>query len=118
MFYRLMAGRLPFDISSLSLMEAAQRILQTSVPRLGSIDPALSGAIEEIAGRAMEPDCSRRYQSAADLASDLRACLEGRPMIAPRQAGTGAHRGGVVTAESRDGRFIAVGLSMHPSRPG
>src|SRR5262245_13742654 len=78
MFYRLMAGRLPFDVVGLPLGDAAQRILYTDVPPLGSIDVACAGSIEQVAQRAMARDPDRRYQSAADLAADLRACLEGR----------------------------------------
>jgi hypothetical protein len=82
MFYRLMAGRLPFDVVDLPLGDAAQRILYSDVPPLGSIDSSFAGPIEQVARRAMAPDPDRRYQSAADLAADLRACLEGRSLSA------------------------------------
>ena len=111
MFYRLMAGRLPFDVRGLTLLEAAQRILCAEVPPLGSVDSALAGSIEQVATRSMSPDRELRYQSAADLATDLRACLEGRAL-------TRAHTGQQVTGpahrplmvESGDHRSIAVGL--------
>jgi serine/threonine protein kinase len=80
MFYRLMAGRLPFDVRGLTLLEAAQRILRAQVPPLGSVDSALAGSIEQVAKRSMSPDRDERYQSAADLTTDLRACLEGRAL--------------------------------------
>jgi serine/threonine protein kinase len=78
MLYRLLAGRLPFDIGGLPLADAAQRILHADVPPLGSIAIALRGPIEQVTRRAMAPDPDRRYQSASDLAADLRACRDGR----------------------------------------
>jgi hypothetical protein len=106
-----MAGRLPFDVGGLGLLAAAQQILHTDVPPLGSLDPALGGSIEQIDKRAMAPDRGRRYQSAADLAADLRACLEGRAP-APRRddANTDEATPAVIVAQSPDGRYVAVGL--------
>jgi non-specific serine/threonine protein kinase/serine/threonine-protein kinase len=72
MLYRVMARRLPFDVSGLGLVEAAQRILHTDVVPLGSIDLAFAGSIERMTQRAMDPARNRRYQSAADLAADHR----------------------------------------------
>ena len=110
MFYRLMAGRLPFDVSGLPLVEAAQRILHTDVPPLGSIDAAFDGPIEQVAKRAMAADPDRRYQSAADLAADLRACLDGRSPSASASVDEAAPAG-LIVAESADRRFVALSLS-------
>jgi len=78
MLYQLMAGRLPFDVGGLPLVDAAQRILHTEVPPLGSIDASLNGAIEQVARRAMAYDPEQRYQSAEALADDFRAYRDGR----------------------------------------
>jgi non-specific serine/threonine protein kinase/serine/threonine-protein kinase len=112
MFYRLMAGRLPFDVVDLPLGDAAQRILYGDVPPLGSIDSSFAGPIEQVARRAMAPDPDRRYQSAADLAADLRACLEGRSLSAPVEAREAAPRAvaPLIVAESLDRRFVALSL--------
>jgi serine/threonine protein kinase len=113
MFYRLMAGRLPFDVGGLGLVEAAHRTLHATVPPLGSVDPIFDGPIEQVAGRAMAVDRSIRYPAAAAFAADLRACLEGRAPSVSRQekaeAPTRASR--VALAQSPDGRFIALGLA-------
>jgi tRNA A-37 threonylcarbamoyl transferase component Bud32 len=111
MFYRLMAGRLPFDVGGLPHIDAAQRILHTRVPPLGSIDLAFAGPIEQVAQRAMAHDPDRRYQSAADLAADLRACLEGRlpATVSVGQAAPSA-AAALVVAESADRRFVALSL--------
>ena len=112
MLYRLMAGRLPFDVSGLPLLEAAQRILHADVPLLGSIDPALGGSIEQVVRRAMAADREGRYQSAADLAQDLRACLDGRtPVHARTPAPAGARPASrTLLAEGGDQPIVAIGL--------
>jgi hypothetical protein len=108
MFYRLMAGRLPFDVSGLPLLDAAQQILRADVLPLGSIDSAFAGPIEHVAKRAMSPDRERRYPSAAELAVDLRACLEGRAPAVNLPADT--PRGQLLVTESADRRSVAIGL--------
>jgi len=111
MFYRLMAGRLPFDVVDLPLGDAAQRILYGDVPPLGSIDSSFAGPIEQVARRAMAPDPDRRYQSAADLAADLRACLDGRSLSAPVAAHEAPRAvAPLIVAESIDRRFVALSL--------
>jgi len=111
MLYRLMAGRLPFDVGGLGLVEAAQRILHTDVVSLGSLDPDFGGSIEHVTQRAMDADRNRRYPSAAALGADLRACLEGRPPIASSGLATASPRVQLLIAESPDRRFVAVGLT-------
>ena len=112
-FYRLMAGRLPFDVGDLRIVEAAQRILNAHVPPLGAFHPDLGGAIELIAARAMSADRAHRYQTAADMAADLRASLEGRQPATVHQAPdvTGSAASRLLTAESADGRVVAIGLA-------
>ena len=79
MLYQLLAGKLPLALSGRSLPEAARLVLEQQPPRLGSIDPQLGGAIETLAARAIEKDRTRRPQSAAELAADLRALAAGEP---------------------------------------
>jgi hypothetical protein len=113
MFYRLMAGRLPFDVGGLPLADAAQRILHTDVQPLGSIDASFAGPIEQVAQRAMAADPDRRYQSAADLAADLRACVEGRSpsAIASVDDGAAPFAAPLILVESTDRRFVALSLA-------
>ena len=106
MFYRLMSGRLPVDVSGLALLEAAQRLLDASMPSLGTIDPALAGPFDRVAARAMATDRARRDQSAADLAADLRACLDGNRLIADDSPAARDER--LLTAESPDRRHTAI----------
>jgi eukaryotic-like serine/threonine-protein kinase len=112
MFYRLMAGRLPFDVSGLPLGDATQRLLHSDVAPLGTFDATLAGSTEQVARRAMAPDPGQRYQSAADLAGDLRACLDGRSPSGPASVGPATPEPGlgVLVAESRERRLVALGL--------
>lgn len=80
--YRLVGGRMPLDLSGLSIAEAARRVRDGEPPRLGSIDPALRGDIELIAAEALEKDPERRYASPAHLASDIRRFLTDEPIEA------------------------------------
>lgn len=82
--YQLLAGRLPFDLSSKSIPEAARIIRDDSPQRLTGIDRTLAGELQVIVAKAMDKDRARRYQSAAELSSDLERFLRGEP-IAARQ---------------------------------
>jgi eukaryotic-like serine/threonine-protein kinase len=78
LLYRLLTGRLPFDLSATPFAESLRRIIEEHPPRIGLIDRDLRGDLEVIVTRAMAKDPDRRYQSAAALAADLRAWPEGR----------------------------------------
>jgi WD40 repeat protein/predicted Ser/Thr protein kinase len=80
--YRLLAGRLPFDLSDCALPDAARRIRDDEPTRLAAIDPALRGDVDVVVARAMAKDKERRYQSAAQLANDLRHAAAGDPISA------------------------------------
>src|SRR5690606_30542582 len=63
--YQLLAGRLPHDLGSRSIPEAARVIREEPPRRLSSVSRVFRGEIETIVARAMEKDKARRYQSAA-----------------------------------------------------
>jgi WD40 repeat protein/tRNA A-37 threonylcarbamoyl transferase component Bud32 len=80
--YQLLADRLPHDLTGKSLPEAARIISQDEPARIASIRPELRGDIDTVVHKAMERDRDRRYQSAADLAADIRRQLRGEPILA------------------------------------
>jgi WD40 repeat protein len=80
--FELLAGRLPYPLEHLPLPEAARLIQQHEPSRLGSIDTRLRGAVETIVAKALEKDRARRYQSAAELAADIRRHLRHEPIRA------------------------------------
>jgi serine/threonine protein kinase len=101
LLFRLITGRLPFDIGGLPLVEAVQRILRSDTPRLHSAGGTFDQSLEEIAARAMASERDARYESAEAMANDLRAFLEGRRTRAAD----------VVSAVTADERFLAIGLA-------
>ncbi len=80
--YQLLTGRLPLDLSSRSIPEAARIIRDEPPARLSSISKVFRGDIEKIVGKAIEKDKARRYQSAAELRDDILRHLAGRPILA------------------------------------
>lgn len=88
--YQLLAGRLPYDIGRGSLDDAARIIERANPPSLRSGPTTQAGRIdtdvEAIVFKALAKDRDRRYQSAADLASDLRRYLAGEPIEAKRDS--------------------------------
>ena len=82
--YELLAGRLPHEFGGTSIPEAARLILDEDPARLSSIDTAFRGDIDIIISKALEKDKQRRYQSAAQLASDVERYLHDQPIEARR----------------------------------
>jgi WD40 repeat protein/predicted Ser/Thr protein kinase len=80
--FELLAHRLPYHLETQPLAEAARLILQQDPPALSSIQPELRGDVETIVAKALEKDPARRYQTAADLAGDLRRWLAHEPILA------------------------------------
>ena len=80
--YEILTGRLPLDVSGRTIVDAA-RIIATERPRpLRSSDRSISAELQTIAEHAMEKERDRRYQSAAELAADVRRFLRGEPIAA------------------------------------
>lgn len=80
--YELLVGKLPIDVSNLSVVSAVHRICSEQPKPLGQLDRSLRGDIETVIGRAIDKDPSRRYASALAFARDLQRILEGRPVEA------------------------------------
>ena len=112
MFYRLMAGRLPFDVRGLTLLKPPSGSFALKYRRWVPSIMHFTGSIEQVAKRSMSPDREQRYQSAADLVADLRACLEGRTLTRSHTAQrvTVAPAFRPLMAESDNHRSVAVGL--------
>lgn len=84
--YQLLSGRMPYDLRAKSIPEAAMMIRDHEAPTLSSIDTNYRGDIETIVAKAMQKDRERRYQSAAELAEDIRRHLAGEPIGAKRDS--------------------------------
>ena len=100
LLFRLMSGRMPFEITGLPLVEAVQRILQSETPHLATTG-TIPESLAQITARAMARERSARYESAEEVRVDLRAFLEGRSTSAAA----------TVSAASADDRLLAIGLT-------
>ena len=80
--FELLAGRLPYHLENLPLPEVARLIREQEPSWLGLVQSDFRGDVETVASKALEKDRARRYQSAADLAADLRRYLNHEPIQA------------------------------------
>ena len=84
--YRLLSGKLPLDLGDRSIPEAARIIMEQAPARLSNVSKVFRGDVETIVLKAMDKDQTRRYQSAAEFAEDLRRYLAGMPIAAKRDS--------------------------------
>jgi eukaryotic-like serine/threonine-protein kinase len=87
--FELLTGRLPYDISNLSLPQAVQRICDEPLLAGTRVTVDLGGGkqkfdqdLETIARKALEKEPARRYQSALALAEDIERYLANQPILA------------------------------------
>ena len=80
--YELLTGRLPYDVHHKLIHEAIRIIREEEPARLSSISRQFRGDVETIIAKALAKERSRRYQSAGDLASDIRRYLNDEPIVA------------------------------------
>lgn len=80
--YELVTGAPPHDLTGLAAAAAARRVLEHEPARLRARMPGADRELETIVATALSRDPARRYASASDLAADLRALREGRPIRA------------------------------------
>ena len=85
--YNMLTGQLPYDLARKTIPEAARAITEQEPRPLSSINRVFRGDLETIVTKALEKDKNRRYQTAADLAADLRRYLSDQPI-----AGSSGHR--------------------------
>ena len=74
--YEMLTGRVPYDGEN-PVAVAMQHLHSTPVP-IQALAPDVPPAVVNICMRAMEKNPAMRYQSARDMAADLRAALEER----------------------------------------
>ena len=85
--YELLTDRLPYDVQELALLEAVRVICQEPPRKPSTIIRTLRGDLETIALKALEKECSQRYQTAAALAEDVERYLTNQPIV-PRRRDT------------------------------
>lgn len=80
--YEMLCGSLPYDVSTVSICEAARLIREADPEKLRLQDPSLRGEVDTIVFKALAKDRDRRYQSAYGLAQDIRRYLAGEAIAA------------------------------------
>lgn len=80
--YQLLTGKLPHNLTGRSIPEMARIIRDDAPQRLSTVDKVFRGDIDTIVSKAMDKDRVRRYQTASELAEDLRRYLAGQPIAA------------------------------------
>ena len=82
MFYELLTGQHPFERSMESGLSMGTILLarRDFAPRLRTLNPNISPAVESIVLKLLNPDAENRYQTAAELLTDLTLHQENRPL--------------------------------------
>ncbi len=80
--YELLTGRRPMDVSGQPIHEVVRLIQEQTPDRPGHLDRSLRGDVETIILKAIEKEPRRRYQSAAQMADDIRHFLRDEPIMA------------------------------------
>jgi serine/threonine-protein kinase len=71
--YQMSCGKLPFEGDSMA--QLMFRIANEQHPDIRSINPSLPPCLVAIIDKAMTKDADQRYQTGAEMASDLKACM-------------------------------------------
>jgi eukaryotic-like serine/threonine-protein kinase len=85
LLYELLTGRPPF-LGDSPVAIAYQHVRENPVPP-SRLDPEIPAWADSIVLRAMAKDPGQRYQSAADMRTDIQRALSGVPVAAPRGMG-------------------------------
>jgi eukaryotic-like serine/threonine-protein kinase len=88
LLYELLTGRPPF-LGDSPVAIAYQHVRENPVPP-SRVDPEVPQWADAIVLRAMAKDPRDRYQSAAEMRTDIQRALQGVPVAAPRTATYGA----------------------------
>jgi WD40 repeat protein len=78
--YELTTGRPPFRGDT--AMATIQQVLNREPERLRAVDARIPRDLETICLKCLEKDAKKRYATAVELATELNAFLEGRPITA------------------------------------
>jgi tetratricopeptide (TPR) repeat protein len=89
--YRLLADEAPYAMRGLSTLEAIRIVCEVEPPPMHTVAPAerrsvLRGDLDRIVGKALRKEPQERYGTIVELAADLRAWQEGRPVTAATQS--------------------------------
>jgi len=81
MLFHVLTQRFPYPVSG-PMREVLTHIQESTPARPGSLHREIDADLDVIVLKALEKDPARRYQSAADLAGDIRRYLRHQPIAA------------------------------------
>ena len=81
LLFEMVAGERPFPKPA-SVADLVTHRVEAVAPRLSSRRRGVGRELDLIVARALDPDPARRYETAGDLADDLRRLQDGRPVRA------------------------------------
>ncbi len=81
MLYHAVTGRFPYDVTG-SIRGALNAIAETPPTPARAVRPSVGRDLETVILTCLAKDKARRYQSAAELAEDLRRVIAGEPIAA------------------------------------
>ncbi len=81
--YQLLTNHVPYDVGHRSLPSAIRIICETEPPIPSTFRRSLRGDLDTIVLKAINKDRTRRYDSVAQLAEDVRRHLDGDPISEP-----------------------------------
>ncbi len=89
--YRLLGDRAPYVLRGLSTLEAIRVVCEVEPPPMHTVAPperqtVLRGDLDRIVAKALRKVPQERYGTVVELAADLRAWQEGRPVTAAPQS--------------------------------
>lgn len=82
MLYELLVGRRPVAVDSSTVAQALRAVEESSIVPPSRFDRRCRGDIDTIVMRALAREPERRYQSASELAADIRRHLADQPISA------------------------------------
>ncbi|MCA9285080.1 MAG: protein kinase, partial [Phycisphaerales bacterium] len=85
MLHEALTGAFPYRVDG-SIAETLRNIVESEPSRPGAVRRAIPADLDAIVGSCLAKDPGRRYQSAAELAADLRSFLGGEAIRARRDS--------------------------------
>ena len=82
LLYKLISGRLPYDLHGRSMLEIATIVREQPPRKLSSTTLDLRADLDTIIDKALQKEPHRRYESAGALAADVRRFLRHEPIEA------------------------------------
>ena len=80
--YQMASGHLPFVGESMA--QLMFKIANEVAPDVRGVRPEIPECLAAIIARAMAKNIEQRYQTGAEFAADLRACMAGKPVVAEK----------------------------------